>query len=71
MKQKWQYKFLVRERYKDQDEGKWNVDLNVVLNQLGFDGWELVSVVPRVGLAQGANPVTTEELWVFKQPLSE
>ena len=71
MKQKWEYKYLVRERYKDLDEGKWNVDLSVVLNQLGLDGWELVNVVPRVGVSQGANPVTTEELWVFKRPLSE
>ena len=71
MKQKWEYKYLVRERYPDQDEGKWNIDISVFLNQIGQDGWELTSVVPRVGVLRGNSPVTTEELWVFKRPLPE
>jgi cytochrome b involved in lipid metabolism len=39
------------------------------VNELGRDGWELVSVTPRVG-AIGGGATTAWHLW-FKRPLPE
>lgn len=85
MAQKWDYKFILRYRtlnnvylagdWEAKDNGKpiGKVDLVVVASQLGAEGWELVSIVPRSSTAVVADKmptggVTTEELWVFKRP---
>ncbi|MBZ0203790.1 MAG: DUF4177 domain-containing protein [Ignavibacteria bacterium] len=41
----------------------------MTLNDLGSQGWELVSVTPEV--ANWRNPMTTTLLWVFKRPLEK
>jgi hypothetical protein len=90
--QKWEYKTIHRKRdipvAADKkslyfDIGVWNPkDMNVELEALGREGWELVSITPRSSQASwGAHSsstpgwfpitggVTTDELWVFKRPL--
>jgi hypothetical protein len=75
--QKWEYKTLFRQRgakgttVRDYvDALDWNVRFEENLSELGDEGWELVAIVPRSGLAgtYGAG-FTSEELWVFKRPM--
>ena len=38
------------------------------INQMGREGWELVNVFTRQ--SQHNSPLTTEEIWVLKRPIS-
>ncbi len=68
--QEWEYKCLERTRGTGWlNIGRWDMDLNATLSDVGAQGWELVAVVPRsseIGLGRAG--ATTEELWVFKRP---
>lgn len=82
--QAWEYKTLFRERgWEDatkekpwHEAGPWNIqDWENKLNNLGKEGWELVSISPRsgyvaftAGITSRPNGFTSEELWVFKRP---
>ena len=83
--QRWEYKFVVRGReFAPHDDFKyaptqWTIDIAKTAEELGNDGWELVTVTPRSDLLRspGGNansaPVemagfTSSELWVFKRP---
>jgi hypothetical protein len=39
------------------------------MQRLGREGWELVGISTRASLLN--SPMTSEELWVFKRPLSQ
>lgn len=79
--QRWEYKFLYRERSLKSDSyfgstvvvmeaAKWNPrDLESQVKKLGEEGWELISVVPRSSFG-GPDEAgfTTDETWVFKRP---
>jgi len=46
-----------------------SVDLLVRLNELGAEGWELVSDTPRSSfVGDGAAGFTSEEVWILKRP---
>jgi hypothetical protein len=70
--QKWDYKIIYRLRGGNSPISggaatAWNQD--VELPQLGAQGWELVVIVPRSGIAGEAwSGFTNEEMWIFKRP---
>lgn len=68
--QPWEYKVLHRTRgVQAGGVGKWDSNVVGQLPDLGDQGWELVSVVPRSstpGSASGG--VVSDELWIFKRP---
>jgi hypothetical protein len=77
---KWEYKVLMRARaVAEANTGGWRSgtdwdppDFLDQLPKLGQEGWELVTVTPRSGLAhstQGVAGLTTQEIWVFKRPI--
>jgi hypothetical protein len=83
--QRWEYKLVVRGReFAPHDDSKfaptqWNIDIAKTAEDLGNDGWELVTVTPRSDLLRSSGgdansaPVemagfTSSELWVFKRP---
>lgn len=82
--QRWEYKLVVRAReFTHHDEHmfgptKWNLEIDKTLEELGNEGWELVTVAPRSDLARAHGTsskvpselagYTTTELWVFKRP---
>ena len=89
--QRWEYKTILRSRGWGKDDRdaqwlagtEWNVNIDKSLEELGNDGWELVSVTPRSsylgGHHEGSSFVnysddyagfTSNELWVFKRPKS-
>jgi hypothetical protein len=86
--QKWEYRTVLRTRGWGTDTSTkdapwltattWNNNIEVVLQQMGDDGWELVAVSPRSsslgGLAFDRNKdyagFTDSEIWVFKRPKS-
>jgi hypothetical protein len=67
--QSWQYTAITFEIQPDRSSRKdLNPERDGLLDELGADGWELVTVVP---LALGTIPAssnTTHERWVFKRP---
>lgn len=68
--QPWEYKVLHRSRsVQSGAAGQWDSGVVGQLPELGEQGWELVTVVPRssVGGCSSAG-VTSDELWVFKRP---
>jgi hypothetical protein len=84
--QKWEYKTILRSRGWGPDPqlgnkamwmvaGSWDVGLDDLLEQLGNEGWELVSVSPRSSYLGGATGnggldyagYTSQELWIFKR----
>lgn len=77
---KWEYKVLMRARaVAEANTSGWRAgtdwdpaDFLDQLPKLGLEGWELVAVTPRSGLAHSTQPVaglTTQEIWVFKRPI--
>ena len=77
---KWEYKVLMRARaVAEANTGGWRAgtdwdpaDFLDSLPKLGLEGWELVAVTPRSGLAHSTQSVaglTTQEIWVFKRPI--
>lgn len=70
--QQWEYKVFHRQRsLHGMSVTEWDENIVSQLPQLGDDGWELVTILPRssVGSSGGAG-VTTDEVWVFKRPKS-
>jgi len=84
-RQRWEYMFLQRSRgikgsigaalgalagaTRDYADATGWDDLESKASNLGENGWELVSIVPRSSIAGGAGAgFTTDELWVFKRP---
>jgi hypothetical protein len=68
--QKWEYRVFHRQR---QIAGGlvtgWDENVVGQLPQLGEDGWELVTILPRSSIgSDAAAGITTDELWVFKRP---
>jgi hypothetical protein len=50
----------------------WDHSITSEMIQLGKEGWELVAVVPRSGIAgEDSSGFTSEELWVFKRPAQD
>lgn len=69
--QRWEYKVFHRQRTVAMGEVTSGWDENVVgmLPELGDEGWELVTVLPRSSSGGAPNAgVTTDELWIFKRP---
>ncbi len=76
----WEYKMELRMRALGaqnvgmaavQKSSSWDIDMELKLPELGKEGWELVSVVPRSGFhGNSTGGTTTEELWIFKRPLA-
>jgi hypothetical protein len=67
--QSWEYTAITFEIVSgpDSSEGL-NPERHGMLDELGADGWELVTVVPLVLGTTHASPKTTHERWVFKRP---
>lgn len=55
----------------DEEKELGQIEIFPLVNKLGSEGWELVSVVPRSSLVDFSNRslagITSEELWVFKR----
>lgn len=72
--QHWEYQTIRRERWLAggaamQPMAAWKPsddDMKQALQRLGSEGWELVNVVPYVGVH--GSTATTEEVWIFKRP---
>ena len=76
-RQNWEYRFILREGgpgnwVSVREDGKYldkPVDMISKSQELGVQGWELVTVTPRPGPSiGGTSGGTVEELWVFKRP---
>lgn len=65
MHQKWEYKIVLRER--DSAYQQWSNEVNVILPELGEEGWELVAISFRDNQSMG-NSARQQEVWVFKRP---
>jgi hypothetical protein len=83
--QKWEYMTILRTRGWDSDKENpkgswmvgtnWDVDIKMKLEELGEQGWELISVIPRSSYLgtrsyTGSDDFagfTSDELWVFKR----
>lgn len=77
--QQWEYHIVMRERgvtNRSSGAGGWVAsdfvpsvsEMAQKLSSLGLQGWELVGLSPRQGVH--GETVTTEEMWVFKRPVS-
>ncbi len=69
--QRWEYRVFHRQRTVAMGEITSGWDENVVgmLPELGDEGWELVTVLPRSSSGGATDAgVTTDELWIFKRP---
>ena len=69
--QAWEYKVLHRARNVQGGgaAGQWDSGVVGQLPELGDEGWELVTVVPRSSVGGSTVAGTTsDELWVFKRP---
>lgn len=69
--QRWEYRVFHRQRTVAAGEVTSGWDENIVgmLPELGDEGWELVTVLPRSSSGGATNAgMTTDELWVFKRP---
>lgn len=68
--QPWEYKVVHRSRtVQSGAAGQWDSGVVGQLPELGDEGWELVTVVPRSSVGGNAIAgVTSDELWVFKRP---
>jgi len=84
--QQWEYHVILRARevhrktsvigmantFADAEAGNWNIggdEMLASLQRLGREGWELVSISSRASLVN--SPLASEEMWVFKRPLSD
>lgn len=79
--QKWEYKAILCQRsgfggvvwqVTDASNGKSlgklkDLDIAELLNKLGEEGWDLVSVAPRSSHSHDAAGVTSDEFWIFKR----
>lgn len=69
--QKWEYKIITCQRSAGLFSNyEWDRDIEELLPKLGYEGWELVNVIPESS-SWGENNAgaTTEEKWIFKRPL--
>jgi len=72
--QKWEYTTITRKRIWKVGIGPleskgWEADITPNIRDLGEQGWELVTVVPRSGWARADYAgFTSEEYWIFKRP---
>jgi len=68
--QPWEYKVLHRARgVQAGGVGQWDSNVVGQLPELGDEGWELVTVVPRASVGGTSSAgVTSDELWIFKRP---
>jgi hypothetical protein len=67
--QSWEYTAITFEIQRD--PGDLNRERNRLIDELGADGWELLTVLP---LALGTVPAsskTTHERWGFKRPIGD
>jgi len=83
---KWEYKTIIRSRgwARDKDSSRgdwmkgteWNLKITTKLEELGEQGWELVTVISRSSYLgshtySGTDDYagfTSDEVWVFKRP---
>jgi hypothetical protein len=67
--QKWEYHVFHRQReVADGLVTGWDENVVGQLPQLGEEGWELVTILPRSSVGNGNEGITTDELWIFKRP---
>jgi hypothetical protein len=69
--QAWEYKVIHRARNVQGGgaAGQWDSGVVGQLPELGEEGWELVSVVPRSSVGGSTVAGTTsDEMWIFKRP---
>ncbi|HMM41504.1 MAG TPA: hypothetical protein PKA95_06345 [Thermomicrobiales bacterium] len=69
--QRWEYRVFHRQRTVSMGEitSGWDENIVGMLPELGDNGWELVTVLPRSSIGGETNAgITTDELWVFKRP---
>lgn len=69
--QRWEYRVFHRQRVVTLGEitSGWDENIVGMLPDLGDQGWELITVLPRSSSGGATDAgVTTDELWVFKRP---
>lgn len=68
--QQWEYRVFHRQRTISMGEitSGWDENVVAMLPELGSEGWELVTVLPRSSSGGTTDAgVTTDELWIFKR----
>ncbi|WPC43923.1 DUF4177 domain-containing protein [Clostridium sp. JS66] len=67
--QKWEYKVIICKKephfFKTEE---WDKDIELMLPELGEEGWELINVIPEsTNWGENRSGLTSEEKWIFKR----